>query len=149
MAIAYTDFKERSVPVYLLVALLGICIMDTALQIDVTTALWQLAVNTGLILLLLSTLLVYYRFKQGSFKEVINQKLGMGDVVFWIAITPLFSLFNFILFFIASLLIVLIIMLIRVAYKKPVTLIPLAGYQALVLVAIILSNLLFSIILFP
>lgn len=143
MAIAYTDCKDRSVPVYLLLGLLVICLVNTALQVDITTAFLQLAVNTALIVLLLISLLLYYRLRQGSFKGVVNQKLGAGDIVFWIAITPLFSLFNFMLFFISSLVIVLIVMMVRLARKQPVALIPLAGYQALVLAAIIIINALF------
>lgn len=143
LAIAYSDFKERAVPVYLLIALLIICIVNTSLQTDITTAFRQMAINAGLILLLLGTLLTYYRFKQGSFKGVINHKLGVGDIAFWVAIAPLFSLLNFMLFFIGSLCIVLLILLIRIAGKKAVNSIPLAGYQALILAGVIIVNLFF------
>ena len=142
-AIAYTDFKDRAVPVFLLLALLLTSFLNTFLQVDITTALWQLFTNTALVLLLLGSLLIYYRLKQGSFKQVVNQKLGLGDIVFWLAITPLFSLVNFILFFVSSLLAVLLIMIVRIASGRPVTLVPLAGYQALVLMVIMIINALF------
>ncbi|MGN7787298.1 prepilin peptidase [Niabella sp. 22666] len=143
LAIAYTDFKERAVPVYLFIGLLVICFITTVLQTDMATAFLQLAINTGLIMLLLVALLIYYRLRQSSLKEVINQKLGIGDMAFWIAIAPLFSVVNFMLFFISSLLVVLLIMIVRIALKKRVALIPLAGYQAAVLVVIIIINRLF------
>jgi hypothetical protein len=143
LAIAYTDFKERAVPVYLLTGLLVICFITTVLQTDIAAAFLQLAINTGVILFLLGGLLVYYRFRQASFNKVINQKLGIGDVAFWIAVAPLFSLFNFIFFLISSLIIVLLFVIIRIAFKKPVALIPLAGYQAAVLAGVIVVNRLF------
>ncbi len=143
MAIVYTDFKDRTVPVYLLLALWLACLANTAVEVDITTALWQLFTNAALLVLLLGSLLIYYRLKQGSFKGVVNQKLGLGDIVFWLAITPLFSLVNFILFFTGSLLAVLLIMIVGITSGKRITLVPLAGYQAGMLVVIIMVNMLF------
>lgn len=143
LAIAYTDFKERSLPLYLLIGLLGICLWNTSLQNGIAIAFLQLMINTGLLIILTGALLIYYRVKERTLKGVINRKLGLGDIVFWVAIAPLFSLVNFILFFISSLLLILVILMVRMAFKKTVDLIPLAGYQALVLLGIIVINALF------
>lgn len=143
LAVVYMDFKERVVPLYLLFVLFIISLVYTCYQADVATAFLQLALNTGLIVMLLVSLLFYYRLRQGSFKGVVNHKLGVGDMVFWVTIAPLFSLLNFILYFISSLLAVLILVVIRLIFNTKVDLIPLAGYQALFLLFITIGNALF------
>ncbi|CAM1359187.1 conserved membrane hypothetical protein [Tenacibaculum xiamenense] len=72
----------------------------------------------------------------GNFLKINN--LAEGDILFFLVIIPLFSFYNYVLFFITGLLISLIIHLfVKFRIDKRET-IPLAGYMAFYLVILIL-----------
>ena len=87
---------------------------------------------------------IIYLFSWVKFKKrinIFNSVFGLGDLLFLLMITPIFSPLNFILFFIASLIFTLLIFAILKGFnllkaKK----IPLAGLQSLFLFLLILSQ---------
>lgn len=92
----------------------------------------------GIQLLLLWT---YFSFKHRKPVNITTNYLGLGDILFLIAIAFYLSPVNYIIFYVASLIIVLIYTLIqRVLSQKDNTEIPLAGLQALLLGLILIFS---------
>jgi len=141
-SIAYMDLKERSVYLYLFAGLFAAVFIYTLQQSGWFVALQQLLFNAGIVLLITLFLLLFYFIKGKRSGEVINKKLGVGDIVFWISITPLCSTLNFLLFFIASLMVTLLLVACRLIYDQSgvARTIPLAGYQSIVLALVLLVN---------
>jgi hypothetical protein len=83
------------------------------------------------ILFLLSSLTIYLSLRQKQFIRVWNGFFSWGDILFILAITPLFSWNHFIYFFTFGTIGVLLIFAITVAFVKNKT-IPYAGYLALI-----------------
>ncbi|HMR84417.1 MAG TPA: hypothetical protein PKE30_14840 [Niabella sp.] len=142
LSIAYMDLKERCVYLSLFIGLFATIFIYTLLQRGWIAVLYQLLFNAGIVLLITLFLLLFYLIKGKTTGEVINRKLGVGDIVFWISITPLFSAVNFLLFFIASLLVILLLVLCILFDNrdKEVKTIPLAGYQSVILALVLLVN---------
>lgn len=78
------------------------------------------------ILLLFAALYSKFRFK----KKLINESLGLGDVLFFIAISFAFAPISFFILFVFSLLFALAIH-VFLSPKKNATTVPLAGHMAL------------------
>jgi hypothetical protein len=90
-------------------------------------------VNLTFVLINILGLIFFFSFKKGKLANPINKNIGAGDVIFFVSITPLFSLNRYVLFFIGSMLLSLVIHI--VFFKKKVS-IPLAGYMALFLITV-------------
>lgn len=78
-------------------------------------------------------LILYYSLKNKSFVNPIDSFIGFGDILFFLAITPLFNFKPFILFFIIGLIFSLMLFGVLNAFKKTET-VPLAGYFAIFLI---------------
>jgi hypothetical protein len=80
-------------------------------------------------------LVSYFVVKHRGWVNITDQYLGWGDVLFLLAMLPIFSLPVFILFYLSSLIItVLFVVMLQLVYKR-ILFIPLAGIQSLCLVA--------------
>lgn len=140
LSIAYMDFTSRSVQLFLLIGLFVLNMLYVSVYNGIGTALQQFFINSTFTAMVTVVLFVYYRMKERPGTGFINTKLGAGDVVFWLCITPLFSLMNFILFFIVSLVLVLVIVFVQLSISKKAGLVPLAGWQALILLLLMAAN---------
>ena len=96
--------------------------------------------NLAIISLFTCLLLLYFLFRYGK-EGLTNLKsqLGLGDVLFVLAITPLFIPQNFILFLTLSFAFALLIGGLMILIKKWKT-IPLCGLQSLCLISLYLIN---------
>ncbi len=94
-----------------------------------------LVFNFGFLTIVLGCLFLYVSFKRGKLTNIFKADLGLGDVLFLIAIIPLFMDRNYILFFITGMLISGITHLIIAGGKKNAK-IPLAGYLALYIIGL-------------
>jgi len=142
-AIAAQDFKERAVVSILFPVLFFLIGIYVVLKNGLQITLLQTVLNLVLILFFSVSLFLIYGIREKSFKRIINKKLGMGDLVFWASVTPLFSVLNFVLWFISSLVFTLIAYLcftLIYKQKKDEFKIPLAGFQALFLAAMLIIN---------
>jgi hypothetical protein len=85
-------------------------------------------------------LFLYYSFKKNAFFNPIDSYIGLGDVLFFFSITPLFSLHGFVKFFVLSLLFSLGVhfLFFKKNQKKHI---PLAGYMAVFLLLVLFSEL--------
>jgi len=97
----------------------------------------------GYILVVFSLLWLYLTIKNRSFINPFANYIGLGDFLFLIAISPLFSLFSFIVYFITGISIAAVLCIVLKKYIKKNT-IPLAGILAAYLLIITINNFFFN-----
>lgn len=76
--------------------------------------------------------MIYQTLKHKHISNPIDTAIGLGDILFFIAITPLFQVHNYVLFFVLGLLLSVVIYVLT-SKSETQTTIPLAGYLALFL----------------
>jgi hypothetical protein len=103
---------------------------------------WKSAViNMGLFSLQFLILTSYFSFKHKRWTNLTINLLGWGDIIFLICICFYLSVINFMLFYISSLLgVILIWFVVQVFSKKSLKHIPLAGLQAILFLIVIASD---------
>lgn len=89
------------------------------------------------------TLITYLSIKNKKYINPFKNYFGLGDLLFYIAISPLFLLKNYIIFFVCSMIFAIVI---QFLFKKYIAQdsVPLAGLSAVLLIFIILNDTLFS-----
>ncbi len=139
--IAWQDFKFRAVYWWLFVLLLSALAAAKWMQGD-----WQLlqhdfTINGIFLLAQIMFLHLYFSLKERKLINLFNGYFGLGDLFFLIAIAAYFSFFNYLLFYLSSLLIV-IIFNIALSYtaKTRDQKIPLAGKQAILLCLLLIVD---------
>ena len=136
--IFYQDIRHRAVHflLFLSIFLIGI------IKIFYWPLLWiELFKIFAFILLNMIGLFIYYSFKNKTFFNPVNNGIGLGDVVFFIAVAPFFTFWNYMEFFISGLTISIALFGITHLFKKKPTTIPLAGYLSLYLAIIFVIEL--------
>jgi hypothetical protein len=108
-----------------------------------------LVFNIFFLLVQFILLQLYFLLKGGKTTDVINKKIGWGDVLFLVAACFFFSPLNFILFYIQSLIFSTAIFLVMILRRRCVSLsgkmtVPLAGLQASFLFLDLAVNYFFS-----
>jgi len=128
----YQDWKFRAIS-WLVFPLLGLVAFSIFYLADVR--LLTLVFNLFFLTCVLACLVIYVSIQRGKLTNIFKADLGLGDVLFLLAISPLFMDRNYILFFITGMLfsgIIHIIVFMRNKSEK----IPLAGYLALYLIGL-------------
>jgi hypothetical protein len=98
--------------------------------------------NLIFFILIISILVMYMSLKNKRFLNPFQNYFGLGDLLFYMAITPFFILKNYVAFFIASM--IFAIVLHFIFKKKTNQTIPLAGFSSLLLLIVIFIDLLFN-----
>lgn len=95
--------------------------------------------NTGFFFITLGILTLYMSLKSKKFLNPFEHYFGLGDLLFYVAVTPLFLLKNYILYFILSLVFAI---LLQFGFKKIIReeTVPLAGFASLFLFIILLKD---------
>ena len=100
--------------------------------------------SLGFVLLCLVVIVIQYSIKQQQLANPFETVFGLGDVAYLLAIIPLFSFRNYLLYFVSGMLISLLVgSVVKLITKNEA--IPLAGYLALYLIGIFSYKVLFSI----
>lgn len=102
-----------------------------------------IGINTLFFTLTIALLTLYMSLKNKKFLNPFQNYFGLGDLLFYIAITPLFVLYNYVLFFICSLLFAIVMQFVLRKWIKKDS-VPLAGLSALFLLLVIAKDVLFS-----
>ncbi len=89
-----------------------------------------LVYNLVFLVITFSGLYLYLSIKKKNFKNPFKQTMGLGDLLFFIAVIPFFSTYNYILFFISGMIFSIIGFLLIKLFNKT-DLVPLAGLLAL------------------
>ena len=125
--IFFQDLKSRAVYWFLFPVLMALAF---AVSWKTLAADWYL--NILFLLLIMAMLTIYISLRQGKITYITRGHFSWGDILFLLAVTPLFSLQSYIIFFTAGTILTLVMHLGVMAFRKQET-IPYAGYMSLVL----------------
>ena len=128
----YQDWKYRAVhwfifPILAVDALLIFFLREWDLQI--------LGLNLTFVITVVTLLFIYISVRERKWTNIFERHLGIGDVLFFLAVTPLFSSQNYILFFITGMMVSGLAHGILSLLKKRES-IPLAGYLSVYVIAL-------------
>ncbi len=139
LILVYQDFKSRAISWFLIPILLMVIIINALMTINIEELTIFSGINLILVLVNFLGVTLIISLKEKKIKNIINSYLGLGDVLFFLVLTTLFSPINFIVFFIGSIfLVTLIYGGVMLFSKQKNTLIPLAGAMSLVLIVVLL-----------
>ncbi|MBC8756045.1 hypothetical protein H2O64_15310 [Kordia sp. YSTF-M3] len=129
--IIFQDFKYRAIHA---ITIIGIGIVATILNyLEPTLTFFDMLQSISFLIITSIAFMIYQTIKQKTFQNPIDQSIGLGDLLFFIVITPLFQVHQYILFFIVGLLISAGLFMISKSILKEQT-IPLAGYLSFLLI---------------
>ena len=125
------DLKHRTIHVVLpiLIFVLSVLINNASKDLNFSDTLY----NILFVIINIIGLTIYFSLKNRALVNPIDSYIGLGDILFFLALTPLFNLKSFILFFIFGLLFSLLVHVVFTRFIRMKT-IPLAGYLALFLI---------------
>ncbi len=126
--IVYQDFRFLSISWWTIPALIILATYSGVMQIGAKQLVITTAINLGFVLLQVIVLTLYFSIKKKHLVKITQQYLGIGDILFFIFLTICFEPLHFVLFFVMSLLVVIIVFFLLKSiqvYKKQH--IPLAG----------------------
>jgi uncharacterized paraquat-inducible protein A len=129
LIIIYQDFKERAISAWT-IPLIFLLSWYLAWS-DLIWQVWFLLFNVSFVGIQLLGVSLYFSIKHRQWINVTKDYLGLGDVLFFLAITPLFAPLQFCCFFIASLLFILVGAGIYHLSIRKLKTIPLAGAMSI------------------
>ncbi|WP_161568438.1 prepilin peptidase [Flavobacterium cupreum] len=132
----FQDWKYRRIHVVLPLAIFLLSLYLIYLK---SLSFQNMLLNTAFFLVTLGILVLYMSLKNKQFLNPFKHYFGLGDLLFYVAVTPLFILPNFIVFFILSMVFALVL---QFAFKKVLTeqTVPLAGFSALFLCIVMIRD---------
>lgn len=135
--IFFQDWKHRKIHIGLPILIFGVSFFIISIE---RNQLFEIILfNTAFFLLTLGILTFYMSLKSKKFLNPFEYYFGLGDLLFYLAVTPLFLSKNYILFFILSLLFSIILQLGLNKFIKQET-VPLAGFSSLFLLIMLLKD---------
>jgi hypothetical protein len=137
MAVAIEDFKSRAVHVVWFPALFLLAIAYALQFINATALLDYLLISFVFLALQGLLLMSYFILKHKQWIDITQSYLGWGDILFIAAVLPLFNPLVFVLFYLGSLLVTIVFVLIYRWVVEKMVFIPLAGLQSICLLAIV------------
>jgi len=141
LGMLYQDLKYRAI-YWWLFPILSLLLACRSLEAITLSGILKQALQSAIFLLLQFTALtVYLSFKERKLTNIFNGFFGLGDLLFLVSITFGFSFLNYILFYLSSLtLIILFTAILNNINKKSTEKIPLAGYQALLAIVLMMID---------
>ncbi|WP_159025801.1 hypothetical protein [Aquimarina sp. Aq78] len=135
----YQDVKYRHIHIGLPILVFAVSMYmnkDVLILFDSLKSLLFIGIN-------FISIAAYFSIKQSKIQNPFKQYIGIGDLVFLIAVIPLFSFRNYMLFFISGMILSLILYAIF-QNKSEQNTIPLAGYLSLYIIIVMIPNLFLS-----
>lgn len=131
VAIAFFDFKMRAVYTWLF-PVLGISLLCLKmLELKPVFLDGQIAINLLFLTIQFAVLQLYFKIKTGVWGQIMDKKMGWGDVAFLLCIALYLPFLLFFTFYVVSLIIILGMTAALPKWRKSNIGIPLAGCQAL------------------
>lgn len=129
--IVFQDMKFRAIS-WLLIPALCIVLFGKAIVLNETDGiLFNITFNIVFVLIQLLLLTIYISIKNKKMTNIINSYLGIGDILFFVAIGFAFSPLNYILFYVISMVLTMLLFVSYKTVKKNISAeIPLAGGMA-------------------
>jgi hypothetical protein len=137
LLVFFQDWKYRRIHVILpLIIFVLSCFILRANQ---TEFINNCVLNLVFFLFTLCLLTIYMSVKNKRFLNPFQNYFGLGDLLFYLAITPLFILKNYIIYFVFSMIFSICL---QIGLKKIIKedTVPLAGFAALLLFIIIIKD---------
>lgn len=129
--IIFQDFKYRSIHA---ITIIGIGSVTAILNyLEPTLTFFDMLQSIGFLLITSIAFMTHQTLKHKKIQNPIDQSIGLGDILFFVVITPLFQVHQYVLFFIIGLLISVVLFMISKSSLKEQT-IPLAGYLSFLLI---------------
>ena len=142
--IVLQDFRLKAVTWFLFPMLLLAQVINGLMETGAETYLMDLLLNLSFIAIIMCCTFLYFWLKHKKINSILDEEIGWGDVLFFIILAATFSPVNFIFFTCLSLLLVLIAYLVFSRFKGNANIIPLAGFQALLLMGSIICDIMFE-----
>lgn len=141
--VVFQDFKNRSIS-WFLIPLLFIAFSGSALlKIETQEFITYSGINLTIIVLNLIGITLFVWLKEKKLKNIVDTYLGLGDILFFLVLTTVFSPLNFIVFYLGSIMLITIIYGCIILFNKQKnTLIPLAGAMSMLLMMVLVADLL-------
>ncbi|MDL2319686.1 hypothetical protein LJC45_00945 [Alistipes sp. OttesenSCG-928-B03] len=134
------DFRRREVSLVWLIALAVVSVAVSLGRYGIWPTVVNVAANLFLLFYLAIGVIIYIRIKSGRWQNPLREYIGTGDLVFMLAITPLFELRGYVLFLIGASVFSLVWMLaVRAVCGRPKT-IPFAATMGIALSIIIIID---------
>jgi len=140
IAIVAQDLRERSVYAWLFICVGVLLSLFYVFETNTFIYLLNIGVNIGALIIILSILHLYAKFKLG---QLLSQVLGLGDILFFIVIAVSFPIPIFFVLFSFSLIFGLLLFLLLKPKLKEKN-VPLAGLQALFFTLVLSLNWMFK-----
>ncbi|MBN9285313.1 MULTISPECIES: prepilin peptidase [unclassified Flavobacterium] len=138
LLMVFQDWKNRTIHVALP---LLVFVLSLLLIKQEYSSVWMItAYNAGFFLITFVILILYMSWKNKQFLNPFEHYFGLGDLLFYLAITPLFLLKNYVVYFIFSMLFSIVLQLGLKKIMKHRT-IPLAGFASLLLLILMAGDL--------
>ena len=135
LLVIFQDLKQRAIHVSLPVIICGLAIAKFKLAAYPLQELLTTSIFLGIIIF---GLFIYVSVKSKKIVNSIDSSIGLGDIVFFVAIIPLFFSTSYVLFFITGMLISIFG---HIFFNKRKDLhVPLAGYLSMYLIALLVLN---------
>lgn len=140
-AIAWEDYKFRAVHWWLFLLLFSGLGLVSFLNFGVRISMERAVQNSVFLVLQVLLLSLYFSLKRGRRVNIFKGYFGLGDLCFLIAVSIYLPLLNYVLFYVGSLLLVIVLSVFRNAFfKQKSSKIPLAGYQAVFLLVLMILD---------
>jgi hypothetical protein len=143
--IIYQDFKHRAIHWFIFPILFLMFLIYGLTRIPLIIYLKDCAFNLFFLLIQMLLLSVYYYLRGLSFKSILNEIMGLADIVLLVSMTFAFSIINFIAFYLSAMIFSLLVWLIlQFIPTQKKNLVPLAGLISFYLALIVLVNIFYS-----
>ncbi len=132
--IVFQDFKYRAISWFLIPLLFVGFVIYAMLTIEVSELLTYFGINLYMVFTTLLGASIIISIKNKKLTNIIDTYFGLGDVLFFVVLTTVFSPINFLIFFIGSIFIVAVIYGGITLFRKKQILTPLAGAMSILLI---------------
>ena len=133
LAIFVQDLRNRAVLWMLFPAVFGLCMAWNPHGIDFA----ELGMSVAFITFLLLSLTLYLSLRQRKLVRIWEGFFSLGDILFLVAITPLFTWMGFVYFFTIGTILTLVLHLVIASFSSDKS-IPYAGYLSLITIGYVL-----------
>jgi hypothetical protein len=141
--LAYEDQRHRAVSWLVFPFITLIFIWCSIHFIGFNEMIYNVLYNLGFLILQLLLISMYFSIKEKRVVLITRNYLGLGDILFLFCLAFFFSPLNYMTFYFASLLIIVTgVFVYAVFRKKQYGQLPLAGWQSIILIVLILMNVL-------
>ena len=139
--IAVQDFRLRAIHWLWIPALAALFVVQNADHLPTSALLFNLGFNLAFLLLQAIVLTIWFSMRERKFTNIIDRYIGLGDILFFVALAFAFEPVSFVLVFTVTLLFSLIgyggFLLLRPHSNQQI---PLAGLMAIPIAVIVIVS---------